>query len=136
LRSQAYNWVYENWNWVPVLVNWGMLAVGAVGTFFAMSSGRRYIALHSDSQVDAHLQSSARVSGGCAMLACLVCLLTPSQVIAGMLGPAVFLFAESTACNLYMTNRMECSRLETANISVVLQLVASALYYMYVPPNP
>jgi hypothetical protein len=41
-----------------------MLAVGAVGTFFAMSSGRRYIALHSDSQVDAHLQSSARVSGG------------------------------------------------------------------------
>jgi hypothetical protein len=85
------------------------------GGFVLIRISREHIALHSDAQIEQHLRRSA-------------------NVVAGMLGPAIFLFAETASC--YLTNKdgdnfeFECSRLYQCNWTVSFQLVVASVLYL------
>ncbi|GMI21448.1 hypothetical protein TeGR_g9945, partial [Tetraparma gracilis] len=67
--------------WTPLaLANVVLIFSGAIGIFFVMNIGREYIGLHSEAQVNMHMQQSVKV-------------------IMAVIGPIIFLFSETMASN-------------------------------------
>jgi hypothetical protein len=87
------------------------LTVGSIGIFIAISTGRDYIALHSDAQISAHMQRSVKV-------------------MCGLIGPCLYLFAEMAGCHLNEIKPADCTRLESTNWATVFQFLSSALFYL------
>jgi hypothetical protein len=68
--------------WTPLaLANVVLIFSGAIGIFFVMNIGREYIGLHSEAQVNMHMQQSVKV-------------------IMAVIGPIIFLFSETMGCVL------------------------------------
>ena len=90
-----------------------LFSVGSSVPLLLMRVTRAYIAMHSDAHIEEHLIKSAAAIGG-------------------LLGPAIFLFAETFSCYTFEEDDFEvaCRRLNQSNTAVSFHLICSAVFYL------
>ena len=93
-------------------VNVALLAIGSATMLPLVRVTRAYIAMHSDAHIEEHLIKSAAAIGG-------------------LLGPAIFLSAETLSCYTSEDDHdVACDRLQHANFAVSFHLICSAIFYL------
>ena len=106
MSSDSSNLKYWTWwFWLP----FSLLLVQLL--FRCCVGARKFIATHSDAQIDKHLISGL-------------------QVFFGAFAPVVFLVAESASCVVTEEDYRDCSILVSSNLLVTSQLLASAIIYL------
>ena len=97
--------------WTIAIVKVILEGLATFFLYFALDAYRSFMVLHTDSQIDRQFAASI-------------------GVLAGTIGPALFMFAEAAGCILTEDDPGQCERLSAANSTVMIQLLASSLHFL------